>query len=229
MRPGPGLAGRRPGGGHRPGRELPGRDLSPPRPRHPGGRPVPRGESRPTGASTRSDGESRTRPSVIEDESTTRCIGSASSSSRGSERLDETGTGAPVARAAHRATPTTSSWVRGWPKNRFVTSISPTIRRRPPILLDKAIVGCPLRRRRRDPLPRRHAGPLAQRDLEPSPTGASERTDRGSQLLREAGQASRTRLHLLRALPAPGTPAHRWCHMASASVTAQDQNPLSPR
>ena len=49
-----------------------------------------------------------------------------------------------------------------------------------------------------------------------------------SQPVREEGQACRTWLHLLRALQAAGPSSCWWRDLAQASITAEDQNPLSP-
>ena len=86
----------------------------------------------------------------------------------------------------------------------------------------------PGRRGRRDPLARRHPRALAHRDLEPPSHRSVQRSDRRSQPVREKGQACRTRLHLLRALQAAGASSCGRCHLAQASITAEDQNPLSP-
>ena len=85
----------------------------------------------------------------------------------------------------------------------------------------------PARGGRRDPFARRHPRALAHRDLEPPPDRCLQRPDRRPQLVREEGQACGPWLHLLRSLPAAGPPSRRWCHLAQASITAEDQNPLS--
>jgi hypothetical protein len=56
----------------------------------------------------------------------------------------------------------------------------------------------------------------------------STRSDRRPQSLREEGQACRTWLHPLRALQAPSSAPRRRRHLAQASITAQDQNSVSP-
>jgi hypothetical protein len=55
-----------------------------------------------------------------------------------------------------------------------------------------------------------------------------ERPDRGPQLVREEGQACRTWIHMLRALPAAGPSSRWWRHLAQAPITAKDQTPLPP-
>src|ERR1700733_9573959 len=85
-----------------------------------------------------------------------------------------------------------------------------------------------IRRRPRGPLPRRHVAALAKGDPQPPPDRCLERSDRGPELLREAGQARRSRVHLLRPLPPPGLAPRRRRAMATTTITAENQNPLSP-
>ena len=96
------------------------------------------------------------------------------------------------------------------------------------VLLDKAIVGCKSDEveeiRSLGQTPRA----LADRDLEPPSHRRIQRPDRGPQPVRQEGQAGRAWLHLLRALQAAGPPSCWWSHLAQASITAEDQNPLSP-
>src|ERR1700733_14419543 len=69
---------------------------------------------------------------------------------------------------------------------------------------------------------------MENRDLESPSDRGVERSDRRAEPLCEAGQAGRPRLHVLRPLPPPGAAARRWCHLAAATITTQDQNPFSP-
>ncbi len=70
------------------------------------------------------------------------------------------------------------------------------------MLLDNAIEACRVRRRPRDPHPRPHPRPLARGDLEPPSHRCVERSHRRHELLRQTGQARRSGVHQLRALPA---------------------------
>ena len=95
------------------------------------------------------------------------------------------------------------------------------------VLLDKAIVGCKgdeveeirslgdtLERWRTEILNHYHR------------TGGSNGPTEGLQPVREEGQTGRAWLHLLRALQAAGPSSCWWSHLAQASITAVDQNPL---
>jgi transposase len=84
------------------------------------------------------------------------------------------------------------------------------------------------RRRPRDLHHGPHLVALAHRDLEPPSNRCIERTDRRAELLRQAGQAGRSRVHELRALQAPGSPPRRRSHLASADPAATDHFNASP-
>ena len=97
--------------------------------------------------------------------------------------------------------------------------------------LDNAILGMRRRRRARDQDHGPHPLALAGGDLEPPPHRGIERTHRRRQLLRQAGQASRSRANQFRSLPSPRAPLRWWRQLADADPTAPDYlnpSPLKP-
>ena len=182
----------------------------------------------PTAASTRCAGGSRTRRSVIEAARSTRSIGSASSCLTGYERLDERGHDRVLLGLRH-----------GDPHDELLgrlvgQGVGP---RRLPDRRSQGGHACsstrPSSAASADEVEEiRSLGDTLERwrteILNHHRTGASNGPTEGLKLVREEGQACRTWLHLLRALPAPGAPSCRWCHLAQASITAEDPNPLSP-
>jgi hypothetical protein len=84
------------------------------------------------------------------------------------------------------------------------------------------------RRRRRDPVAGTHARRVAHRDPRSSHDRRVERTDRGSEPLREEGETLRARVPQLRAQPTPRATPRRRDHMASATFATTHPNPASP-
>ncbi len=96
-----------------------------------------------------------------------------------------------------------------------------------------AVVGQDHRRmrtgpRRRDRLPREHPGTLAQRDRRLPRHGRFQRSHRGTEPMREEGEAVRARVPDLQALPPPGAAPRRRHHLAEPASTTTHPDCCSP-
>ena len=94
-------------------------------------------------------------------------------------------------------------------------------------LLDKAIAGC-LADDVAEIAARQDPRVVADRDPRPPRHRRLQRSHRGPEPVREEGQALRPRLPNLRALPAPRPAPRRRRHLARTAPAAADPNPLSP-
>ncbi len=214
----PGVAGGDRGGGHRSGRVVPRRAVAAPRSRPPGRRPVPcragrqplRRPGPPPGAE-RDAGPSwpQGRSAVSDPQAVAHRLRTP--------RRTRLATGCCSACAS--ATPTTSCSAPGWPRSRCATSTSPTTPADAATLLDKAIVGCTADEVAEIRSLGKTLAVVAHRDPRPPRHRRLQRPDRGTQPVREEGEAMRPRLPILRATTG----------YASCSTPAASPGPTGPR
>ena len=224
----PGLAGRHRGGGHRPGRVVPGRAVAAARPRPPGRRPVPRRAGRATAASTRSAAGCRTRPSATVAARHDPLYRIRKLLLTGAERLDERGSRPDAARACASATPTTSCSAPGWPRNRSATSTSPTPRPTPRRCSTRPSPAAPPTRwprSARSARPSRRGAPRSSPTTTPAPrNGPTEGLNLCVKKVKRCGHGFRS----LRALPAPRAAPRRRHHLARADPARHASEPALP-
>jgi hypothetical protein len=224
---GSGLAGGHHHGDHRSGRVLSGWDLT----SHlahvtPGGRPVSCGPRRPTVVWTRSAGGSsnetlfhrgrKGRPAVSHPQ--TAC-------SAGHERLDERGHDRML--LGLRLGDPNDEVLGAWLAKESVRDVYLTDDvNKAGTLIDKAIAGCADDVAEIQLLGRTLAA-MAHRDPGPPSHRRQQRPDRSAQPVRQEGEAMRSRLPNLRALPPTSAPPRRRCHLATTSMPPTHQNPRS--